>query len=270
MILALSIGLALLPSLAWLALFLREDVHPEPNKLVVRAFAAGALATIPAIILESGAAGAIAGYLSQQKGMDLAPQVSVLPEPILRLIFIFFGIALVEEVAKFLMVKHLVLGNANFDEPVDALLYLVIGGLGFAAVENVLLVSNRSVQAMGLFGPGGIFTVLGARFLSATLLHALASGIIGYTIARALFRAKIRRDEVVLGIMVATFVHGVYNELISQIARADGANIPALLAMLVGLLATCATVLWLMLQKLRAESRVHTWRHSGKNLVQIM
>ncbi|MCX6758594.1 MAG: PrsW family glutamic-type intramembrane protease [Candidatus Nealsonbacteria bacterium] len=40
------------PSIAWLLFYLKADVHPEPKKEILAVFLFGALATIPAIILE--------------------------------------------------------------------------------------------------------------------------------------------------------------------------------------------------------------------------
>ena len=268
MILVLSILLALLPSLAWLALFLREDVHPEPNRLVVRAFFAGALSVLLALPIELAALCVIPGCPPGKIGIfeSLLPGI---PPGVVIAIHFFLGVALVEELMKFLFVKRLVLGSADFDEPVDALLYLVIGALGFAAVENILVVTNQGVQTIGLLGSGGVFMLLGARFLSATLLHTLASGIIGYTVARALFQKTTHRWGILWGIFLATVVHGVYNELIQLIATNDR-NPLLWLSLLLGLMLVTSVALWLMLQKLRADSRVHAWRHNGKLFTQIV
>ena len=46
--------LGILPSLIWLAFYLKKDVHPEPKSEVLKIFFYGALVTIPAFFLEKG------------------------------------------------------------------------------------------------------------------------------------------------------------------------------------------------------------------------
>jgi len=45
------ISLGFIPSLAWLFFFLKEDIHPEPKKMIVKVFVAGAVITFIAIFL---------------------------------------------------------------------------------------------------------------------------------------------------------------------------------------------------------------------------
>ena len=44
-----------------------------------------------------------------------------------------------EEVAKYLIIKIRILRDPEFDEPIDAMIYMIIAGLGFAALENILV-----------------------------------------------------------------------------------------------------------------------------------
>ncbi len=44
-----TIGVAVIPAIIWLVFFLREDLHPEPRRLLVVTFCFGALVSIPVL-----------------------------------------------------------------------------------------------------------------------------------------------------------------------------------------------------------------------------
>lgn len=274
----LSLVLAFIPSLIWLMLFLREDVHPEPNRMVVRVFVAGMLVTVPTIAIQAMLACAFLGdsfdALARNGAADPFAQNActsspflALPEFIRTALFLFFGIALVEEFMKYLAVRFSVMRDPNFDEPIDALLYLIIAALGFAAVENVLTVSGDEVQQAGLFGAGGVMLILTARSLSATLLHTLASGFVGYFLGRSFFSRRPRHHFVGLGIIIAAVVHGLYNGLVGG---TFGDQAPDLaLTNVVLLLVVTGSVLLAKLRHLRTLSARHQWQNRGGEAEEI-
>jgi len=113
-----------------------------------------------------------------------------------------------EEVVKYLPVRYLALKKPDFDEPLDAMIYLIISALGFAATENLLnifLIPELTLQLA--------LSQAVVRFLSATFLHALVSGILGYFIASALLNFKKRRLIFTIGFLFAFALHGLYNYL---------------------------------------------------------
>ncbi|OHA50052.1 MAG: hypothetical protein A2682_02250 [Candidatus Terrybacteria bacterium RIFCSPHIGHO2_01_FULL_58_15] len=259
--LLLSLIFALLPSFAWLLLFLHEDVHPEPNRLVIRAFIAGMLVTVPTVLVE--------GLLDCVIRSCAAPApFAVLPDALRDILYIFLGIALVEETMKYFAVRFAILRNPGFDEPIDALLYLVIAALGFAAVENALTVAHASVQTAGFFGLEGVFVILGARSLSATLLHALASGIVGYALARAFFRRHPLPLDLIFGIGVATLVHGAYNGLVGGLFPFLDSEQAAVVNVVILLAATGGALIF-MIRDLRQRSVRHRWRNAGDTAREI-
>lgn len=178
--------LALAPSIVWLLFFLRKDSHPEPKGMVLKIFIYGMLAALPALILENL-------FLDYYKKIG-----SVL----IGLIFWAFYVAIIEELMKYLVIRDKVLKNPEFDEPVDAILYMIIAGLGFAATENIFILSiPQNLQTalhLGFF-----------RFISATFLHALVSGIIGYYLALSLLKKK--TSLLIKGILIAVVLHALYN-----------------------------------------------------------
>ena len=186
----LYIVFGILPSLIWLNFYLRRDVRPEPKLMILKIFCYGMLATIPAIFLET----AIFGEFSK---LNFSSSV-------IFILNIFLGVALVEESLKFLAVKFGVLKNPEFDEPVDAMIYMITAALGFAAVENVLILLNLKPLSE-------IFGVSLFRFLGATFLHTLSSGICGFFIGLSFFNTKGRGKLVSLGLVLAILLHGFYN-----------------------------------------------------------
>lgn len=197
-LLFLIFGLA--PSIIWLLFFLRKDVHPEPKGQVIKIFFYGILAAIITALIEIGIG----------RGVSKIN----LPRDLISFLYIFFGIALIEEVLKYLVVKRKVLSSPEFDEPIDAMLYMIISALGFASLENILIFLSSEV----LFLPIGETLILASfRFISATFLHALCSGLIGYFLALSFFEIKSRNKLLIEGIFLATTLHGIYNFSIIKI-----------------------------------------------------
>lgn len=163
---ALPIFFGLAPSVIWLLIFLRRDSHPESNKMILKIFFYGVLITLVAAMVEMGIAGSLA------KKIGIYPLLT-------SLIYTFVGIAFIEEFLKYLVVRGKVLNNPEFDEPVDAMLYMIIAALGFAALENILILLPG--ESPLLFYE--TLTVSALRFVGATFLHALCSGLVGYFLA---------------------------------------------------------------------------------------
>ncbi|MBI2013061.1 MAG: PrsW family intramembrane metalloprotease [Candidatus Colwellbacteria bacterium] len=172
--------LGLLPAVLWLLFFLREDAaRPEPKRMIIYAFLGGALAAGVSVIPEF--------YLQKY-----FPPPDGAPAYISPLLGPF---AFLEEVIKFLIIYLIIRRSSYFDEGVDAMIYMITAGLGFAAVENVL----------NLIGAESIFKIFALRSIGATLLHALASGILGFHWARG---------YLVPGIVAATLLHWAFNYLV--------------------------------------------------------
>lgn len=180
----LSVILGFLPSLAWLAFFLKEDIHPEPKKIIAKTFAAGGLVALIVAVLQFPIREFFDGLDIERYGV-----VSLLTA------------SAIEEVFKFSAV-YLTVGKSRFlDEPIDAMIYMIAAALGFAFVENAgFLVSLKEWPE--------IFTVLSLRFAGATLLHSLSSGLVGY------YWAKGGRIFIFKGLILASLLHAAFNRLI--------------------------------------------------------
>ena len=185
----LFFGLA--PSIVWLLFFLRKDAHPESNRMVLRIFLYGVLIALPALFVEIG----------------LSQTFSKIPlsKSIIAILNIFLGVAFIEEFFKYLVVREKVLKDPELDEPIDLILYMIISALGFAAVENILVLFL--LEKPFLIGEVSFITAF--RFVGATFLHALSSGTLGYFLIRYFSRAS--KKTLISGFLLATLLHGFFN-----------------------------------------------------------
>src|SRR3989338_10517093 len=85
------------------------------------------------------------------------------------LIFVLWAAA--EELFKWLAARFSALRSKQYDEPIDAVIYLLTAALGFAALENTLFLvaSFSKLNFLGVIATGNL------RFIGATLLHVLSS-----------------------------------------------------------------------------------------------
>ena len=191
-------GLTFLPPVMWLLFYLREDAHPEPKRFLLLTFFGGVLAALVAVVVEVVFLGDQSNIFSLQTGSAG------------HVLFVFFAIGLIEEYAKYLPVKFWITRRPDFDEPIDAMIYMITAALGFAAMENALFLIP--VFHKGLSAGLEIAT---NRFLGANLLHALSSGIVGFFLARAWFHPK-RAHFIAVGIICAALLHTAFNYFILE------------------------------------------------------
>ena len=207
-------GLA--PSIIWLLFFLRKDSHPESNPTILKVFLYGMIAAVPAALVELGIA-------EELKNIGL-------PTALMTPIYVFLGIGLIEEIFKYLVVRKKILCHPEFDEPMDIMLYMIISALGFAALENLLIL----LPYLSPFQFMETFVVSGFRFVGATFLHALASGLVGYFLVLSFFNPQKRTQLTIQGLFTAALLHGLYNFSIIKID--DGFKFAIPVIILLGLL----------------------------------
>jgi len=198
----LYIPFALLPSIIWLLFYLKKDRHPESKKMILKIFFYGMLAAVVAASAELGITFVI-GFFSL-----FLPETTGIFSVVFFILYNFIVIALVEEVAKFLIVQEKVMEDSEFDEPPDAMIYMIVTALGFAALENFLYLSPLLFGSTSIEGAA---TIAGFRFIGATFLHALASGVIGFFLALSLFEPKRKKILLATGIIIAVILHGLFN-----------------------------------------------------------
>mgnify|MGYP001561246826 FL=1 len=225
------IALGVLPSIIWLSIYLREDEHPEPNRFILKTFFLGALLAPVAAGIE---------FLL----IDMVRNFS-LPAVLVNFLIFFVFIGIVEEYCKFLAVRIGMLKNPVFDEPTDAMIYLIVAGLGFAALENVLAIFHFIEGNANIFGEA--FEITALRFLSSTLLHVLASAIVGYYLAQSYFFS--RKYSIIQGLIIAGFLHGAYNVLTISSNSFQKIQPTLIVIILLGVMATIVNVLFYKLKR---------------------
>jgi RsiW-degrading membrane proteinase PrsW (M82 family) len=199
--LPLALLLGLLPGFAWLVFYLSEDPHPEPKRLILLTFFAGIAFAFFTIIIEQ----------TFNKGMA---NIHVAEFSVLSLI----GLAAIEELMKFAAAYFAVGKSPELDEPIDAMIYMIVAALGFATLENIGALTNAaSAAASNVSLLANIFETTSLRFVGATLLHSLASGIVGYHWALGMYHKKVPH-YILSGFVFATILHATFNYLILNYA----------------------------------------------------
>lgn len=180
----------ILPALVWLYFWLKEDSRcPEPRHLIVLAFVAGMIA-VPLVLPFQKWAIAHYGEISA------------------TVIFVW---AAVEELMKYAVAAVAVLWRRAVNEPIDAMMYMITAALGFAALENTLflLAPIADGNLIDSFITGNL------RFLGATLLHVLASAMVGFALAISFYaHKKLMPIYASVGLILAIALHTVFNLLI--------------------------------------------------------
>lgn len=192
----------LLPALAWLSFWLREDVHPEPKKLILKSFFYGMCAVPFALVFQF----LINYLLIQGQSIEL---VFFTNWPLAIGAIILW--ALSEEYFKYKAAFNGGLNNKENNEPVDPIIYMIAAALGFAALENTLfifwpLLADDSTTA---------FMTGNMRFIGSTMLHVATSAIIGIFASFAFYKdKKIKRKHLILGFITAVSLHTLFNSFI--------------------------------------------------------
>jgi len=194
----------ILPALLWLWFWLKEDrLHPEPRRLIILTFMSGMVVVALALFLEQ-----ITHYLFEKFSLTALWDGFLL---------LFFW-ALAEEYSKYLAAKKTALNKKAYDEPVDALIYLITAALGFAALENVIFL----VEVITTYDLMGGLITGNLRFAGATLIHILSSACVGSAIAFSFFHKENYKRNVFLGLLCGTLLHTLFNFFI---IKSTGENI---------------------------------------------
>lgn len=226
---ALLVGFV--PILIWLGFWLFEDRrHPEPKKLILRAFLVGMVSVLAVIPLERFAA-------------EILRHTAAIGLPLI------IAWAAIEETVKWLFAQVAVLRHRAVDEPIDVPIYLITVALGFAAFENMLflITSLESGEVTGALITGNL------RFIGATLIHVLSSATIGAVLAFVFFKSL--REKLLwgtVGVILATALHALFN--FSIISTSADWLLTIFAGVWVGI-----TFLLLMLEKIKLLKRPAWW-----------
>jgi RsiW-degrading membrane proteinase PrsW (M82 family) len=213
-----AIAGSLLIALAWLWFWLREDsAHPEPRKLIALAFLGGMITVAVVIPIQEF----VQGYIVTQT-------------------LLFTAWSGIEEVCKYISARVTVLWRREDDEPIDPVIYMVTTALGFSAVENALFLLSPLAGGtlLSTIETGDL------RFVGATLVHVLSSGLVGIALAFTFYQSKwIRRFAAFIGVILATVLHSTFNFFILNATPDE--TIRVLLFVWIGVIVLLAVLEWI-------------------------
>ena len=184
---------ALLPIVILIYYIYHKDKDsPEPTGQLVKAFFYGIL-SIPLSFCISIPLGLIGVYSAETT--SILGSVSAA----------FFGAAIPEEIAKFIMLWLLLRKNRYFDEKMDGIVYAVCVSLGFAALENIMYLFTNADSYLSVGIARAIFAVPG---------HFCFGILMGYYYSLAKFYPKIPTKNKVLILVAPIIVHGLYDSIL--------------------------------------------------------
>ena len=119
----------------------------------------------------------------------------------------FFGAAIPEEIAKFVMLWLVLRKNRYFNENMDGIVYAVFVSLGFAAFENIMyVVSSDSYMSVGI-----------VRALFAVPGHFCYGILMGYFISLASFCPTSSKQNYALALIAPIVAHGLYDAILMMV-----------------------------------------------------
>lgn len=190
----LGVGLAIVPAIVWLVFFYqRDNVEPEPKRLVARIFVFGALS-----------AAAVAVPIS---ALFFQESIAQLNSVFARFVVTVFSVSLVQEVLKVAMVRYVVLGTDEFDEHPDGIVYGLATGLGFATVLNIDFVLSS----------GGVLPLQGAiQATNNALLHGALGAFTGYFVGRVKLDGE-RIGWLASGLFIAALINALFHTVSTEV-----------------------------------------------------
>ena len=193
----LTIILAIIPGLLFSFFIFRQDKYEkEPKLYLAISFVLGMLVTGIAYGIEKWADDKMQLYTAAQN-IDTYEHFGIL------MLSAFVITAFTEELLKFLALIVFAYQKDDFNEPMDGIVYSVMIAMGFATVENILYTQY------------GWRTTL-VRAFTAVPAHVVFGIIIGYYAGLAKFSKGQQIKYLLTGLLVAVFVHGLYDFFIIQ------------------------------------------------------
>jgi RsiW-degrading membrane proteinase PrsW (M82 family) len=223
-ILIVALLAGIMPALIWLWFWLREDrKKPEPAGLLTLVFIAGMIAVFFVVPIQKFIRANVDSYSAE---------------------IILWATA--EEIIKYLAVIIVLSRTHLINEPIDWPIYLITVALGFAALENTLFLMkpfSLNETTVGLM-TGQL------RFLGSTLLHAVASGMVGIALGLSFYLSNAKkRFYLFSSLIVAVTLHSTFNFFIMKNSGSDFLKV-------FGFLWVVTIILMLLFEKLRRMSGI--------------
>ena len=192
------IATAMFPVVVLMYIMYRKDsMQPEPKEQLRKAFYWGVLSCFLSALM-SGPFAAIGLFPQEVKTVMDAFRIS------------FFGAAIPEEVAKFVVLWFFLKNNPYFDEKFDGIVYAACVSLGFAAIENIgyLFMNMDNFLSVGIVR--AIFSVPG---------HLCFGIMMGYYYSLVKFYPNSKRHSTnrAMVLLVPILLHGLYDTMLFSI-----------------------------------------------------
>jgi len=182
----LLLALSLAPvAIIILYIYLKDKYEKEPKRILISSFLLGAFVSVIITTIL---------YVFFDYFLPLPNETSIWQQ----FIKAFFIVALIEEFSKYVVVRYFAQPKKAFNEPFDGIVYAVMVSMGFAALENILYVTNGGYQVALL------------RAFTAVPAHATFAVLMGYFMGKAKFsnnRIKLN----LTGLFLAIVFHGTYD-----------------------------------------------------------
>lgn len=206
--------IAVFPVIFLLYFVHKKDPHPEQMKFLMKIFGLGCLSAIPVLFCEM-----------------LYDRVLQIPDSYGSFALFwntFWGIALVEEIFKWIAVFAMSYRSKKFDETYDGIVYGAFSSMGFACIENLLYV------VLGFSVVTGIF-----RAITAVPGHFCYGVIMGYFMSKARYNKENGKSGIIyilLSVLIPTALHALYDYLILDDA---GLNILIWFVLIIAMFISC-------------------------------
>ncbi len=194
--LTIILFLAFFPILLISILIYHRDKEKEPIHLLLSFFVLGILSCFLVIFLSKSMAKFLPFMKIEKKNMDFLN----------ILLYSFIGVALLEEICKWIIVYFKGYKHKEFEETYDIIIYSVFVSLGFAFCENCFYIINSNAKLLSII----------LRALSSVPGHTCNAIFMGYHLSMARqFKyqqnKKLEKQSIILSIVVPVILHGIYD-----------------------------------------------------------
>jgi RsiW-degrading membrane proteinase PrsW (M82 family) len=131
--------------------------------------------------------------------------------------FYFLAVGPMEEFVKWLAIRVYAYRSDVFQTVIDGAVYGAVAGLGFAAIENFVYIVPVYFEPVpaGLASSAEYATVVASQRAFAGPGHVIFSAWAGFYLGLAKFNPENRGPIVVKGLLIAIFIHALYNSLVT-------------------------------------------------------
>lgn len=148
--------------------------------------------------------------------------------------FFFLVVGPIEEFVKWLAIRIYAYKSDAFRTVIDGVVYGAVAGVGFAAIENLVYIALVYLETV----PAGLTqteyaTVVAGQRAFAGPGHVIFSAWAGFYLGLAKFNPEHRAPIVVKGLLIAAFIHALYNTMVTVLPLVISLSVGGLLVAIV-------------------------------------